>query len=49
MSPALFMADVWADGLMARDAAGKRIPHIATSWTDLAGRQALHLQAAARA
>ena len=32
-SPALFMADVWADGLMARDAAGRRIPHIATSWT----------------
>jgi peptide/nickel transport system substrate-binding protein len=32
-SPALFMADVWADGLMARDAAGNRIPHLATHWT----------------
>jgi peptide/nickel transport system substrate-binding protein len=33
LSPALYIADVWADGLMARDATGKRIPHIATSWT----------------
>ncbi|MFI5011980.1 MAG: ABC transporter substrate-binding protein [Hyphomicrobiales bacterium] len=33
LSPALYIADVWADGLMARDAAGRRIPHIATSWT----------------
>ncbi|MBV9113176.1 MAG: hypothetical protein JOY67_10180, partial [Hyphomicrobiales bacterium] len=32
LSPALYIADVWADGLMARDATGKRIPHIATSW-----------------
>jgi peptide/nickel transport system substrate-binding protein len=33
LSPALYMADVWADGLMARDAKGNRIPHLATSWT----------------
>ena len=33
LSPALYMADLWADGLMARDGAGKRVPHLATSWT----------------
>ncbi len=33
LSPALYMADVWADGLMARDAKGNRVPHLATSWT----------------
>ena len=33
LSPALYIADIWADGLMARDAIGRRIPHIATSWT----------------
>ena len=32
LSPALYMADVWADGLMARDGAGRPIPHLATSW-----------------
>ncbi|MBV9783821.1 MAG: hypothetical protein JO264_08375 [Acidisphaera sp.] len=31
-SPALFIADLWADGLMAKDAQGRRIPHLATSW-----------------
>ncbi|MBV9053775.1 MAG: hypothetical protein JO196_15350, partial [Hyphomicrobiales bacterium] len=33
LSPALYIADIWADGLMARDGAGKRVPHVATSWT----------------
>jgi peptide/nickel transport system substrate-binding protein len=33
LSPALYMADVWADGLIARDGAGNRIPHLATRWT----------------
>ncbi|HEX5326348.1 MAG TPA: ABC transporter substrate-binding protein [Acetobacteraceae bacterium] len=33
LSPALYMADVWADGLMARDAKGNRVPHLASSWT----------------
>ena len=33
LSPALWMADVWADGLMAKDAKGNRVPHLATSWT----------------
>jgi peptide/nickel transport system substrate-binding protein len=33
LSPALYIADIWADGLMARDRDGKRVPHIATSWT----------------
>jgi peptide/nickel transport system substrate-binding protein len=32
-SVALWMADVWADGLIAHDGAGRRIPHLATSWT----------------
>ena len=32
-SPALWMADVWADGLLAHDAAAHRVPHLATSWT----------------
>lgn len=32
-SPALWMADLWADGLMAKDSSGRRIPHLATSWT----------------
>ncbi len=32
MSPALFIADVWADGLMARNAKGERVPHLATKW-----------------
>ncbi|MGO7048489.1 MULTISPECIES: ABC transporter substrate-binding protein [Rhizobium] len=30
---ALFMADVWADGLMSYDKDAKRIPRLATSWT----------------
>lgn len=33
LSPALYMADVWADGLMARDGKGERVPHLATKWT----------------
>jgi peptide/nickel transport system substrate-binding protein len=33
LSPALWMADVWADGLIAHDAKGNRVPHLATSWT----------------
>ena len=32
-SPALWMADVWADGLLAHDAAAHRVPRLATSWT----------------
>ena len=32
MSSALFMADLWADGLIAHDRQGARIPRIATSW-----------------
>ncbi|HEX4172182.1 MAG TPA: ABC transporter substrate-binding protein [Acetobacteraceae bacterium] len=32
LSPALYMADVWADGLMARDGQGNRTPHLATRW-----------------
>ncbi|MES3000661.1 MAG: ABC transporter substrate-binding protein [Pseudomonadota bacterium] len=28
----LFMADVWADGLMSYDRTGKRIPRLATEW-----------------
>ncbi len=32
MSSALFMADLWADGLIAHDQQGARIPRIATSW-----------------
>jgi peptide/nickel transport system substrate-binding protein len=30
--PALFAADVWADGLMTYDREGKRLPRLATSW-----------------
>ena len=30
--PALFAADVWADGLMTYDRDGKRLPRLATSW-----------------
>jgi peptide/nickel transport system substrate-binding protein len=33
LTPTLMMADLWADGLMARDRDGGFIPHIATSWT----------------
>ena len=29
----LFMADVWADGLMTYDRVGKRLPRLATEWT----------------
>jgi len=29
---ALTVADIWADGLFARDAKGQKVPHIATSW-----------------
>jgi peptide/nickel transport system substrate-binding protein len=29
----LFMADVWADGLMTYDRHGKRLPRLATDWT----------------
>lgn len=31
-TPALFAADVWADGLMSYDRHGMRLPHLATSW-----------------
>lgn len=31
-NPALFAADVWADGLMSYDRDGKRLPHLAKSW-----------------
>ncbi len=31
-TPALIVADVWADGLMTYDRDGKRIPRLATSW-----------------
>lgn len=31
--PALFAADVWADGLMTYDRDGKRLPRLATEWT----------------
>ncbi|HWK66951.1 MAG TPA: ABC transporter substrate-binding protein [Rhizobiaceae bacterium] len=30
--PALFAADVWADGLMTYDREGKRLPRLATHW-----------------
>lgn len=30
--PALFAADVWADGLMTYDREGKRLPRLATKW-----------------
>jgi peptide/nickel transport system substrate-binding protein len=30
--PALFAADVWADGLMTYDKEGKRLPRLATGW-----------------
>ncbi|MBM1173419.1 ABC transporter substrate-binding protein [Microvirga arabica] len=30
--PALFAADVWADGLMTYDKEGKRLPRLATRW-----------------
>ena len=30
--PALFAADVWADGLMTYDREGKRLPRLATEW-----------------
>ena len=30
--PALFAADVWADGLMTYDREGKRLPRLATQW-----------------
>jgi peptide/nickel transport system substrate-binding protein len=33
LTPSLMMADLWADGLMARDHDGGFIPHLATSWT----------------
>ncbi len=33
LSPVLYIADLWADGLIARDRDGKFIPHIATGWT----------------
>jgi peptide/nickel transport system substrate-binding protein len=33
LSPVLFVADLWADGLIARDKDGKFIPHIAKSWS----------------
>ncbi len=33
LSPALYIADLWADGLIARDKLGKFVPHIATSWS----------------
>ena len=33
LTPTLMMADLWADGLMARDRDGGFIPHLATSWT----------------
>jgi len=33
LSPSLYIADLWADGLIARDKDGKFYPHIATSWT----------------
>jgi peptide/nickel transport system substrate-binding protein len=33
LTPSLMMADLWADGLMARDRDGGFIPHLATSWT----------------
>ncbi len=29
---ALTIADIWADGLFARDARGGKVPHLATSW-----------------
>ena len=29
----LFIADVWADGLMTYDRNGKRLPRLATEWT----------------
>ncbi len=29
---ALTVADIWADGLFARDAKGQKVPHLATSW-----------------
>src|SRR5271169_5425505 len=32
MSSALFMADLWADGLIAHDRVGARIPRLATAW-----------------
>jgi peptide/nickel transport system substrate-binding protein len=32
MSSALFMADLWADGLIAHDRVGARIPRLATRW-----------------
>ena len=31
-TPALFMADVWADGLMTYDRDAKRVPRLATKW-----------------
>ncbi len=31
--PALFAADVWADGLMTYDKEGTRLPRLATEWT----------------
>src|SRR6478672_4803754 len=30
--PALFAADVWADGLITYDKTGKRLPRLATKW-----------------
>ena len=33
LTPSLMMADLWADGLMARDRAGGFIPHLAAMWT----------------
>jgi peptide/nickel transport system substrate-binding protein len=33
LSAALYMADLWADGLIAHDGQGRRVPRIATSWT----------------
>ncbi|MGJ7505909.1 ABC transporter substrate-binding protein [Variovorax sp. GT1P44] len=32
LTSSLFMADVWADGLMSYDRTGKRIPRLATDW-----------------
>src|SRR5579863_2582944 len=32
LGAALYMADLWADGLIAHDGQGRRVPRIATSW-----------------
>lgn len=33
LTSSLFIADVWADGLMTYDRTGKRLPRLATEWT----------------